>query len=179
MTAAASNETSGARQSFALAPMTTGLRLLTIVVHLIPAEMFWRGLSTPGPGGPVQMIAAGLVVAISIATLLWMRPRRFEVDAASLRIVWPLRAREIPRSHVLAVELLGGEEFRSRHRGGVRIGVGGLWGSFGLLQADGETFSMWSSRRDVLVSVRLGGGARPLLLTPASPERFVATLSAP
>jgi hypothetical protein len=38
------------------------------------------------------------------------------------------------------------------------------------------TFSMWISRTDRLVLVELRG-ARPLLVTPETPERFVLTLA--
>jgi hypothetical protein len=57
----------------------------------------------------------------------------------------------------------------------MRIGAGGLWGGFGLLKTERETFSMWISRTDELVIVRLRG-ARSLLVTPEDPRRFVASL---
>lgn len=173
-----SSDRAASRQSFAFAPMTTGVRLLTGLCHLIPVEMSWRSASAPPGARLILAASAALVPVLSVAILLWLRPRRFEVDRAGLRIVWPLRRREIPRSTILGAELLSGDEFRRQHGRGMRIGVGGLWGGFGLLQADRETFLMWISRRDFVVIVRLTGGARPLLMTPASPERFVAALSA-
>jgi hypothetical protein len=57
------------------------------------------------------------------------------------------------------------------------VGAGGLWGGFGLLKTERETFSMWISRTDRFVIVRLRN-ARPLLVTPDDPDRFVEDVKA-
>jgi hypothetical protein len=49
-------------------------------------------------------------------------------------------------------------------------------GGFGLLKTARETFSMWISRTDEFVIVRLRG-ERPLLVTPTNPARFVDVLT--
>jgi hypothetical protein len=71
---------------------------------------------------------------------------------------------------------VSGADFRAEYGLSIRIGAGRLWGGFGLLKTRRTTFSMWILRTDRLVIVELRG-ARPLLLTPETPERFVAALA--
>jgi hypothetical protein len=105
------------------------------------------------------------------------RPTQFEIDDRVLRIVWPMRRREIPRHLVRDARILTGAEFRNAYGFGMRIGAGGLWGGFGLLKTKSTTFSLWISRTDRLVIVDLDG-ERPLLVTPEDPDGFVARLRA-
>ena len=119
---------------------------------------------------------AALVLASHATVWCFFRPTRFEVDGASLRIVWPLRSRTIARADVLAARIVTRAAFRAEYGYGIRIGASGLWGRFGLLKTWRTTFSMWISRTDRLVIVELRG-ARPLLVTPETPERFVLTLA--
>ena len=108
---------------------------------------------------------------------LYGRPTQFEIDDRALRIVWPLRRREIPRRLVRDARILTGPEFRNAYGFGMRICAGGLWGGFGLLKTKSTTFSLWISRTDRLVVVDLDG-ERPLLVTPEEPDGFVARLRA-
>jgi hypothetical protein len=156
--------------------MTAGLRLLTAVLLLIPVVFLARSAFVPAPARQILLIVGALTAGLCAFTWLYMRPTGFDLDAGFLRIVWPLRMRAIPRAQITGVEVVTGRAFRERYGSGIRIGVGGLWGGFGLLQSERETFSMWISRRDVLVVVRLAGGARPLLVTPVEPERFAHAL---
>ena len=66
-------------------------------------------------------------------------------------------------------------QFRRQYGFGMRVGAGGLWGGFGLLKTGRETFSMWISRTDAFVLVRLRG-ARTLLITPDRPREFLEAL---
>jgi hypothetical protein len=74
---------------------------------------------------------------------------------------------------VTSARTITAQEFRREYGYGMRIGAGGLWGGFGLLKTGKTTFSMWISRTDRFVIVELKD-ARPLLITPEDPERFVA-----
>lgn len=89
--------------------------------------------------------------------------------------MWPLWARTVAADDIRDARIVSADELRREHGRGVRIGAGGLWGGFGLLKTTHETFSMWISRTDRFVLVRLDR-ARPLLVTPDDPERFVALL---
>jgi len=165
-----------AAPAFRLAPMTWGVRLSTSVVFVLPLLPFIIGWSLPPEARRVMFLCAGLAALVLPFTWLFMRPSHFVVDDVNLTMLWPLRSRLVPRASIAGAETIASAEFRRTYGVGVRIGVGGLWGAFGLLQTNRETFSMWISGRDGLVIVRLTGGQRPLLLTPDDPGRFVAAL---
>lgn len=163
---------------FHLAPMSPGLRFATWILWVLPAGMLYAALSAPFPVAPVLLATTAFVVATYASVWFVFRPSRFVIDAHQLRIEWPVRARVIERADVVEARIVSADEFRREYGQGTRIGAGGLWGGFGLLRTGRETFSMWISRTDRFVIVKLGG-ARPLLLTPTLPERFVELLRSP
>ena len=164
-----------APRRFALAPMQTWLRACTLAVLVVPVGLLVAAWTSAPPVAHVLAAAALFTLLVYASVWLVWRPTRFEVDDAELRIVWPLRSRRIPRAQVGGVARVTGREFRRQHGWGVRIGAGGLGGGFGLLKTAGTTFSMWISRTDEFVIVRLRD-ARPLLITPETPDRFVDAL---
>lgn len=87
-------------------------------------------------------------------------------------IAWPLRSRRIERTELRSARSFTTKEFRRDYGFAVRIGVGGLWGGFGLLWTRPKTFEMYVSRTDGLVIVECDN-SRPLLITPERPEEFV------
>jgi hypothetical protein len=152
--------------------MSAALRVVTWLLLLLLALFLYLALVSEPPANAVLFVVF-LVVGLIYASVWFMwRPARFEVDARVLRIVWPIRAREIRRDDVEGAQVLDLRSFRDKYGSGMRIGAGGLWGGFGLLKTRKATFSMWISRLHGLVIVRLHR-ARPLLLTPEDPERFV------
>jgi hypothetical protein len=160
---------------FRLAPMSTGLRVFTWSLFPLPALLLCAGLSAPPPVRWVLLGTTVFVVLLYASVWLAWRPTAFELDARGLRIVWPLRRRSIDRADIQHGRIITSSEFRREYGFGVRVGAGGLWGGFGLLKTRRETFSMWISRTDRFVLVTLRG-ARPLLITPDEPERFVSSL---
>jgi hypothetical protein len=152
------------------------MRMLTGLLLLVPVGFFAGGLVAPPNGRGAMLVVGALVVLLYPLVWLCFRPTRFEVDGAVLRIVWPIRTRTIARPDVVGARIVDASELQQKGMG-VRIGVGGLFGAFGLLRTRTATFSMWISRTDGLVLVTLRD-ARPLLVTPADPERFVAALLA-
>jgi hypothetical protein len=161
---------------FRLDRMSGDVRKLTAVVLALAGAVVLVAKSGPPAMRAGAELAAALMVGTCAFTWLAFRPTRFIVDEAGLRIEWPIRMRTIPRAAISGARLVKAGDFRRAHKLRVRIGVGGLWGTFGLLRGPRETFSTWVSRSDRWVLVRLTGGARPLLLTPAHPERFVAAI---
>jgi hypothetical protein len=155
--------------------MTRGLRVLTWGLLVVPSVLVAAAAASPPRAQASAIVVAALVVLAYASVWLVWRPTRFEVDARALRIVWPLRSRTIARGAVIAARIVTGPAFRSEYGFGMRIGAGGLFGGFGLLEMRTTTFSMWISRTDRLVIVELRD-ARPLLVTPEDPERFVAAL---
>jgi hypothetical protein len=145
---------------------------------VLPVALACATVAAP-PATRTTLVVISALVALTYASVWFVwRPTRFEVDPDALRIVWPIRARTISRRTIAAVRVVpGGDVLRREYGAGVRIGAGGLWGGFGLLKTRTTTFSMWISRTDRLVVVELRD-ARPLLVTPDDPERFVAALRA-
>ena len=107
-----------------------------------------------------------------------MRPRHFVIDEDAIVIVRPLRSRRMQRAELRSARTITAREFRREHGLAVRIGVGGLWGRFGLLWTRPKTFDMYVSRGDGLVILERDK-ARPLLITPERPEEFVRAAPGP
>jgi len=162
--------------SFALAPMTTDMRVMTGVALALPAIFVGSAVVTPFLVAGVLYGSAAFMILLYAMVWFGFRPTAFAVTADTLRIVWPARTRGIARSEIVGVRSLTATEFRAEFGFGMRVGVGGLWGGFGLLHTSSKTFSMWVSRTDTFVIVTLKND-RPLLLTPETPAAFVQSLS--
>jgi len=164
-------------ERYDLAPIGPGLKAMTGVLLLLPPILFLNALLAPAPARFVLGGAFVFVCLIYASVWFWWRPGYFELDGDRLRIAWPARSRTISRGSIRSARIATSKEFRSEYGYGMRIGAGGLWGGFGLLKTRRATFSMWISRLDRMVIVELDG-ARPLLITPANPERFVESIAA-
>ncbi len=162
--------------TFPLAPMSAALRVLTWVLLALPCAMAYGAWVAPPPASTILYATTAFMVLVYASVWFVFRPTRFEVDSSALRIVWPVRTRVIPRELIEHASVIRADDFRSQYGMGMRVGAGGLWGGFGLLKTARETFSMWISRTDEFVIVRLRG-ERPLLVTPTNPARFVDALS--
>lgn len=166
-------------ERFELAPMTLDLRLLTYFCWLLPAAFVYSLLALPASMPPVirtaQLAVTAFLLLIYASVYFLFRPLYFEVTADGLGIIWPLRARAIPKSQIRAVRTMEAKAFRAEYGYGMRVGAGGLWGGFGLLKTSKQTFSMWISRTDAFVLIDLDGD-RPLLLTPKDPALFTAAI---
>src|SRR6185312_15667208 len=163
-------------ETFRLDRMSADFRKLTAILLGVVGLVVFLSRSGPPDARHGLELAASLGVAVSALTWLAFRPTRFIVDADGLRIEWPIRIRMIPRAAIAGARVVKASDFRKAHDLKIRIGVGGLFGTFGLLKGPRETFSIWVSRNDRWVVVQLKDGERPLLVTPAHPEKFVAAL---
>jgi hypothetical protein len=163
---------------FRLAPMTPDFRVLTWFLWVLAVVYRYSACTVKAPVTMVSTRSTVFIVLVYASVWLAFRPSGFEVDNRVLRIVWPVWRRTIARGDILDARVISWSAFRNEYGYGMRIGAGGLWGGFGLLKTSRETFSMWISRSDRFVLVRLRG-ARTLLLTPEDPERFVAMLANP
>lgn len=152
---------------YRMAPMSAFIRILTVVVLVIPVILASVGL----------FAVAALVVALYVWAWSWMRPRHFAVDDDAVVIVWPLRSRRIERVRLRSARLVTAGDFRRAHGLSIRIGVGGLWGGFGLLWTRGKTYDLYVSRTEGLVILERDAD-RPLLITPERPEAFVRSVTA-
>lgn len=158
---------------FPLAPMDRPLRWMTGVVLLLPVLLLL--LPTRAPPGP-WLAPALLGLLIVLVVLLW-RPVAFEVDGATLVLRYPVRSKRLGLATLQAVEPLTGADFRARYPRALRVGVGGLFGGFGWLHTAGGWVELDVSRTDGFVLLTWSDRC-PLLLTPETPEAFVAAVQA-
>lgn len=152
--------------AYRLAPMSTSMAVLTGALLLIPVWLLITGMPWVG----------SIVAVLYGWAWLWMRPRQFELTDDALVIAWPMRSRRIARRDIERARTIEAKDFRREHGFAARIGVGGLWGGFGLLWTRPKTFEMYVSRTDGLVIVERNDG-RALLITPERPQEFVRALA--
>lgn len=158
-----------------LAKMSTPFVALTALLYLLPLTFFALALS--GVAG-VLLWPAVLVVLLYGLCWMLMRPRCFRLHDNRLEIAWPWRRRLIPLHALIEAELIDGVKLKQRLGLAARIGVGGLWGVFGILASrKAGKVSTWISRHDQLVWLAFSDRP-PLLITPENPEQFVAALRA-
>jgi hypothetical protein len=161
---------------FRLAPMSPVLLVLTAIVLAIPVFLAAVAVRSPAVvSGPLYGIAAFFVLVCASVWFVF-RPTAFVIEPHALVITWPTWTREISRDAIEEVRIVSAAEFRKEYGLGMRIGAGGLWGGFGWLKTGRETFSMWVSRIDTFVIVRVRG-EKTLLITPEDAERFVEELT--
>jgi hypothetical protein len=159
-------------QAFPLAPMSSLIRALTVVLLMLPIAFISGSLLWGAPRLSVGLLLAALTVWVWV----WMRPSRFVVRADAIEVTWPLRRRRIGRAGIVEVRIVDKAELRALTGAAARVGVGGLWGGFGWLWTQHRGIvQMYVSRTDGLVWIERGA-ERPWLITPASPESFVRAL---
>ena len=161
---------------FRLAPMSGLMTALTAALLFLPL-----GIATVGgrsPAAPWLFGAAGSMAAAYAFTWLVMRPTKFVVGDA-LEVVWPVRRRRIAWDDVLGASETPADALPAEFGTLLRVGVGGLWGGFGLAWSTrGKHLGLYVSRHaDGFVLVRCAR-ARSLLITPERPADFVAAVSA-
>jgi hypothetical protein len=165
-------------RTFRIARMSPAVKLLTTLLLAVPPLLLAVGWAQD----QLWLSAVGVQIALLYAALwLLARPLDFQVTRDALEIRWPLRRQRVRRADITAVwavsESTGlGEGLGARL---VRVGAGGLWGTFGLLWTSRRGWvTCYASRFDGLVVVERRG-ARPLLLSPDDPQAFVELLDAP
>jgi len=161
---------------FRLAPMSGLILGTTGALFLIPIGFLAAPLLDPRLF-PLAL-TGGAFALLHAFIWLYMRPRAFVVSPEGLDIVWPLRRRLIPRADLLGASEVGRDELRREFGLLLRVGVGGLWGGFGLAWSSrGEHLGLYVSRHaDGFVLVRCRA-TRPLLITPERPAEFAAALA--
>jgi hypothetical protein len=161
---------------FRLATMSGLIFGMTCALLLVPIGFLAAPLLDPRlfPLAPI-----GGAVALGYAFIwLCMRPSAFVVTPEGLDVVWPLQRRHIPGTDILGATEVRSPDLRAEFGTLLRVGVGGLWGGFGLAWSSrGKHLGLYVSRHaDGFVLVRCRG-TRSLLVTPERPAAFVAALS--
>ena len=160
---------------FPLAPMSPAIRWLTLALWLLPALFGVLALASRFPMG---WFPCAVLLALYAAVWLACRPKGFEVSGAGLDVVFPTWTRSLPASGLRRARRISSAAFREEFGWAIRIGVGGLWGGFGWLWTSrGGMLELYVSRLDGLLLVERQPG-RPLLITPADPDRMLQALGA-
>lgn len=159
--------------TFRLAPMSPGIRLLTLALLALPLVLYAIASASTG-----LLAAPALAIGVVYGWVwLWLRPCRFVVHPDRLEIVWPLRRRAIPRSDIAAARVTDGDRLRGETGRRARVGAGGLGGAFGWLWTERRGFvRLYVSRTDGLVWIERRHGW-PWLVSPEEPAAFVRALS--
>jgi len=163
------------RDSYALAPMSTSMRLTTALCLLggvaLPVIMV---ISTPVEFArwfvPVTTV---LLWGTFAGVWAFGRPWRFDILPVGLEIVWPLRRKLIAAGDIVEAAMVDRDQLGSMIR---LFGAGGLFGGFGLFRSSRlANLDVYISRSDGLVLIRRRS-ARPLLISPQRPEDFVRAM---
>lgn len=160
------------QQTFPIAPMSTDIRILTLMLLPVPLVLVVAGEVT---GAALQGVAGVMVL---IFALVWFgyRPGAFVITDAAFETIFPVRTLRIERDTILTARVISRAEIKTMLGFGMRIGAGGLWGGFGLLWTQKRGLvQMYISRTDELVWIERGG-ERAWLISPADPHQFVAAL---
>ena len=161
---------------YRLAPMSGLIAVLTAFFLLLPLGVVALGEGTPA--APFTRVMAGLLVATNAFTWLYLRPSRFVVGAEGLEVIWLVRQRWINWADVSGASAIRPDQLRAEFGLLLRVGVGGLWGGFGLAWSSrGKHLGLYVSRHgDGFVLVRCRH-TRSLLITPERPGEFVAAVN--
>jgi len=157
-----------------LAKMSLPFQVLSALLYCLPIGFLVAAL---GGWAPVLFWPGIWVLLLYIACWLGMRPTCFEVSGNALVIHWSIRRQRISLEHLASVEVIDGRMLKRRLGLAARVGVGGLWGVFGLLWSrKAGRVSTWISRHDQFVWLTFGNRP-PLLIAPEQPQTLVRVLS--
>jgi hypothetical protein len=156
---------------FALAPMSRMFWILTLALLLLGPLFVLLGLRFPAlrvPGIVLSMLYVGV--------WLFMRPSAFVLTQAALVVRFPARRWVIPRYEIETARVLEAGDIRPELGKALRVGVGGLWGTFGLLRTERRGWvSCYVSRVEGILLLERKYG-RGVLLTPEAPYELARLL---
>lgn len=160
-------------RTFLLAPMSPGIKGLTIILLLLPLGFgLWALISHDQGAGMIFL----LLMILYGLTWFCCRPTCFIVSQDDLKLIFPVWQRRIPIRTISRVRLISKEMFCREFGQAMRIGVGGLWGGFGWLWTSQRgLIEFYISRSDHLVCIDRSMG-NSLLITPDQTNQFVETL---
>ncbi len=170
-----SGSTAGGGRWHPLAPMDRMFQVMTWVLLVLMAVLA-GGFAIAAAVEPEAWV--GIPVTLFIALVIagvwcYARPSGFELTSDRLYIRFPLRTREVPLSDVVQAGRITKDEVGFALR---VCGAGGLWGGFGLMWSRNVgKFDAYISNLHRMVRVDRRDG-RPLVISPADPDAFVAEL---
>ena len=161
---------------YPLAPMDRMYQGLSLFLGSLPFLFISLTLMLPGP--PKLIFASSTVFLFLVYAWIWFywRPDSFRLETTALVLEFPRREMVIDLSSVQQVHLYKNyDAFIAEWGFGIRIGAGGLFGSFGWLKTAKGTLQMYVSRSVDLVVVEFSD-RKPLLITPEQAQDFVNAL---
>lgn len=162
---------------FALAPMSRLIRGLTCLFVPLPA-VFVAGSTIGGASNVAEVLFSigGGLALLWLAVWTFFRPSGFTVGDDGLTIEFPGRRLRVPKAELATAALLTLAEIYPRYGVAARVGVGGLWGSFGWLWSQERGWvDLYVTRTDRCVLIGRKNG-KDLLINPDDPETFVAAI---
>ena len=161
---------------YLLAPMDRMYQGLSLFLGSLPFLFVSLTLMLPGP--QKLMFGACALFLFVIYAWIWFyaRPESFRLESTALVIEFPRREMALDLSGVQQVHLYNNySDFIAQWGFGIRIGAGGLFGSFGWLKTAKGTLQMYLSRSEDLVVMEFQD-RRPLLFTPERAQDFVTAV---
>jgi hypothetical protein len=154
-------------------PMSVSIKVITYIMEAIPFLLVYFGFADHNPS---LFVVAIFFVLLLAGVWLWMRPMHYIVDSSALTIVWPLRKYVILRSGIAGVRVLDKNQIKKELGLSLRIGVGGLFGGFGLLWTRKRgMMRFYITRLDNFVMIDRRNG-RPLMITVDDPHGMLKEL---
>jgi hypothetical protein len=143
---------------------------LTLTLLALPVLLWGLSVLGSSAAGGTAMTGVGLCL-LYMGVWLAARPSRYELGEEGITMVFPIWRRTVPWSSVRGTRSFAGDAFGREVGRGVRVGSGGLFGSFGWLVTSIGTLEMYISRRSDLVLVECEG-RKGLLVSPSDASGF-------
>jgi len=154
-------------------PMSGSIKVITYIIVALPIPLATFGFINHTPDLYKWSL---FLILLSAGVWLWMRPTQYELDGRALTIVWPLRKYVVHRSSISRVRVLDRSEVKKELGSALRIGVGGLFGGFGLLWTRRQgLIRFYITRLDNFVMIDRCNG-RSLLISVDDPRGMVKEL---
>jgi len=158
------------------APWDQRLTTITLVASCLllggAVLVTWLALSRyPSATTRAVLLVTALIPLIAFVVGALLAPRGYAVGGGRLTIERLVRPIEIPLASIRSVERFDGEQLTGASR---ILGSGGFFGYYGRFRnrTIGD-FRMYATRGEGYVLVR---AAHPYILTPDSPDRFIAAI---
>jgi hypothetical protein len=155
--------------------MSAAFVVMSGLVLALPVIFLVIGLTNP----PMRVTFIGTAVAVAIGSLgvwLFYKPKALDLSKGELVIRFSMRELPFSRDEIVRAEVLTKAQLRTKLGYALRVGVGGLFGVFGLLwtQKLGWVSVYVTTLEPWLLVTRKRG--RPLLLSPRDPEAVARLL---
>ncbi len=154
-------------------PMSGAIKIITYIIWTVPFLLVYLAVAKDES---TLFTVAIFFILLMTWVWLWMRPTHYMLDSKALTIVWPLRKYVMLKSSISGVRILDKKQIKEELGLAIRIGVGGLFGGFGLLWTRKRgLIRFYITRLDDFIMIdRLAD--RSLLISVDDPQRMLKEL---